>query len=43
MTSIPALWLARLYRFENKHSEAEKVLRGVLQHDRGRMVQRSSN
>ena len=25
-----ALWLARLYRFENKHDEAEKVLRGVL-------------
>ena len=27
------LWLARLYRFENQHSEAEKVLRGILQHD----------
>lgn len=26
-----ALWLARLYRFENRHDEAEKVLRGVLQ------------
>ncbi|HTV59925.1 MAG TPA: tetratricopeptide repeat protein [Verrucomicrobiae bacterium] len=26
-----ALWLARLYRFENRHEEAEKVLRGVLQ------------
>ena len=28
-----ALWLARLYRFENEHAEAEKVLRGVLQRD----------
>ncbi|MGA2511241.1 MAG: tetratricopeptide repeat protein [Candidatus Acidiferrales bacterium] len=28
-----ALWLARLYRFENKHSDAEKVLRGILQRD----------
>lgn len=28
-----ALWLARLYRFENKHDEAEGVLRGVLAHD----------
>jgi tetratricopeptide (TPR) repeat protein len=27
------LWLARLYRFENKHSEAEKVLRDLLQRD----------
>ena len=26
-----ALWLARLYRFENRHDDAEKVLRGVLQ------------
>jgi tetratricopeptide (TPR) repeat protein len=26
-----ALWLARLYRFQNRHDEAEKVLRGVLQ------------
>lgn len=26
-----ALWLARLYRFENRHDEAEKVLRSVLQ------------
>jgi len=25
-----ALWLARLYRFENQHDEAEKVLRGIL-------------
>lgn len=25
-----ALWLARLYRFENQHDDAEKVLRGVL-------------
>ena len=30
---IPRLWLARLYRFENQHDEAEKVLRGILQHD----------
>jgi tetratricopeptide (TPR) repeat protein len=29
------LWLARLYRFENQHSEAEKVLRNLLQHDPG--------
>src|SRR5271168_5112211 len=28
-----ALWLARLYRFENKHSEAEAVLRGLLARD----------
>jgi tetratricopeptide (TPR) repeat protein len=28
-----ALWLARLYRFENRHDEAEKVLRGVLHQD----------
>lgn len=28
-----ALWLARLYRFENEHAEAEKVLREVLQRD----------
>jgi tetratricopeptide (TPR) repeat protein len=27
------LWLARLYRFENKHSEAEAVLRGLLARD----------
>jgi len=26
-----ALWLARLYRFENRHDEAEKVLRSVLE------------
>jgi tetratricopeptide (TPR) repeat protein len=26
-----ALWLARLYRFENRHDDAEKVLRGVLE------------
>lgn len=25
-----ALWLARLYRFQNQHDEAEKVLRNVL-------------
>jgi tetratricopeptide (TPR) repeat protein len=29
------LWLARLYRFENQHSDAEKVLRNLLQHDPG--------
>jgi len=28
-----ALWLARLYRFENEHAEAEKVLRAVLLRD----------
>ena len=27
------LWLARLYRFQNKHADAEKVLRQVLAHD----------
>jgi tetratricopeptide (TPR) repeat protein len=27
------LWLARLYRFENKHSDAEMVLRNVLQQE----------
>jgi tetratricopeptide (TPR) repeat protein len=26
-----ALWLARLYRFENEHAEAEKILRSILQ------------
>jgi len=31
--AFSALWLARLYRFENRHDDAEKVLRGVLQHD----------
>jgi tetratricopeptide (TPR) repeat protein len=31
--SYSALWLARLYRFENQHSQAEKVLRQVLQHE----------
>ncbi len=31
--SYSALWLARLYRFENEHSQAEKVLRGILQHE----------
>jgi tetratricopeptide (TPR) repeat protein len=31
--SYSALWLARLYRFENEHDKAEKVLRGVLQHE----------
>ena len=27
------LWLARLYRFQNQHGEAEKVLRQVLAHE----------
>jgi len=27
------LWLARLYRFQNKHEEAEKALRRVLAHE----------
>ncbi len=27
------LWLARLYRFENQHGDAEKVLRRILAHD----------
>jgi tetratricopeptide (TPR) repeat protein len=31
--SYSALWLARLYRFENQHGQAEKVLRGILQHE----------
>jgi tetratricopeptide (TPR) repeat protein len=31
--SYSALWLARLYRFENQHDASEKVLRGILQHD----------
>lgn len=31
--SYSALWLARLYRFENRHDEAEKVLRDLLQQD----------
>lgn len=31
--SYSALWLARLYRFENQHDKAEKVLRNVLQHE----------
>jgi tetratricopeptide (TPR) repeat protein len=31
--SYSALWLARLYRFQNQHDEAEKVLRGILKHD----------
>lgn len=31
--TFSSLWLARLYRFENRHDDAEKVLRGVLQHD----------
>jgi tetratricopeptide (TPR) repeat protein len=30
-----ALWLARLYRFENKHDEAEKVLRATVNKDPG--------
>ena len=28
-----ALWLARLYRFENEHNKAEEVLRGILRRD----------
>jgi tetratricopeptide (TPR) repeat protein len=31
--AFSALWLARLYRFENRHDEAEKVLRAILDHD----------
>lgn len=31
--AFSALWLARLYRFENRHDDAEKVLRDVLNHD----------
>jgi len=31
--AFSALWLARLYRFENRHDDAEKALRGVLNHD----------
>ena len=31
--SYSALWLARLYRLENQHGEAEKVLRSVLQRE----------
>ena len=27
------LWLARLYRFENRHTEAEQVLRGLIQRE----------
>jgi tetratricopeptide (TPR) repeat protein len=30
-----SLWLARLYRFENHHTDAEKVLRDVLERDPG--------
>src|SRR6202046_5512082 len=30
-----SLWLARLYRFENHHTDAETVLRDVLQRDPG--------
>jgi tetratricopeptide (TPR) repeat protein len=30
-----SLWLARLYRFENKHDEAEKVLRATVNRDPG--------
>ena len=30
-----SLWLARLYRFENHHTDAEKVLRDLLQRDPG--------
>jgi len=28
-----SLWLARLYRFENKHEDAEQVLRGVVKQE----------
>ncbi|HWY43613.1 MAG TPA: tetratricopeptide repeat protein [Candidatus Sulfotelmatobacter sp.] len=28
-----ALWLARLYRLQNKHEQAEEVLRGILKSD----------
>jgi tetratricopeptide (TPR) repeat protein len=28
-----ALWLARLYRFQNQHAEAERVLRDILNRD----------
>jgi tetratricopeptide (TPR) repeat protein len=28
-----ALWLARLYRLQNKHEKAEEVLRGILKND----------
>ena len=28
-----ALWLARLYRFENEHDKAEETLRGILSRD----------
>lgn len=31
--SYSSLWLARLYRFENQHDQAEKILRNVLQHE----------
>lgn len=31
--SYSALWLARLYRFQNQHDDAEKVLRDILKHE----------
>src|SRR6202142_1158035 len=31
--TFSALWLSRLYRLENRHDEAEKILRGILDHD----------
>jgi tetratricopeptide (TPR) repeat protein len=31
--SYSALWLARLYRFENQHDKAEKILRDVLRRE----------
>lgn len=31
--SYSSLWLARLYRFENRHSDAEKILRKLLQRE----------
>jgi tetratricopeptide (TPR) repeat protein len=30
-----ALWVARLYRFQNQHDKAEEVLKGVLRNDPG--------
>ena len=31
--SESALWLARLYRLQNRHDQAEEVLRGILKND----------
>jgi tetratricopeptide (TPR) repeat protein len=33
MDTESALWLARLYRLQNKHDNAEEVLRGILKND----------